>query len=124
MSEVGLSVHHIALKVRDLGLCEKFYAQVLGLPVMDRLADESGAPRSVWLKCGDAILMLERADAETKIKNAGWHLMALKMPIDKRDGWKKKLTEHEVAIEDESPYSIFFKDPEGNKLALSHHPDE
>lgn len=45
---------HVALAVRDLARAERFYCDVLGLEVSDRLTYPEGAPISagVWLRCG------------------------------------------------------------------------
>ena len=53
-----MRIHHIAMRTRQLARLEAFYTQVLGLGVVQR--DTS---RSVWLRAGDAILMLETAEA-------------------------------------------------------------
>jgi len=54
-----MSLHHVALRTRDLPSLEHFYAQVIGLPMTRR----DGA-RSVWLDAGGTILMLEAAGAD------------------------------------------------------------
>jgi len=119
-----LAAHHIALKVNDLEKCELFYTDVLGLSVMTRHNDENGRPRSIWLDCDGTILMLERLEAKLKIdrESPGWYLLALKIPLEERDSWRKKLIQAGVEIVHESPYSIYFSDPENNWLALSHYP--
>jgi len=57
----ALAPHHIALKVRRLEPMERFYTDLLGLAVVKRWEDPSGALRSVWLACGSLLLMLERS---------------------------------------------------------------
>src|SRR5262245_36920144 len=83
-----LSVHHLAVVVRDLARAEAFYAGLLGLPVLARHADAQGAPRSVWLSLdggggggdrgdrGAPFLALERATADAPRRRdeaPGWH---------------------------------------------------
>ncbi len=118
--------HHIALKVADLTTCERFYTEVLGLGVIARHVDVKGAPRAVWLSLGDMILMLERGqgDGAKKLNSdaSGWHLVAMRIERTAREMWKSKLSAAGVAIVDESDYSLYFNDPEGNRLALSHYP--
>ena len=131
--------HHIALKVSDLTTCERFYAEVLRLEVIARHADGKGAPRAVWFSLGDMILMLERGQGASKKERApatkasagkhlhdegtpGWHLVALRIERTAREMWKSKLNAAGVSIVDESDYSLYFNDPEGNRLALSHYP--
>ncbi|WP_437289989.1 VOC family protein [Sorangium sp. So ce406] len=128
MSETlpSLSVHHLAVVVRDLGRAEAFYAGVLGLPVVRRWTDESGAPRSVWLELGGgAFLAVERAavDGPTRADEApGWHCVALGITPSEREAWRRRLAARGVAIERESAYSMYARDPEGNLVALSHYP--
>src|SRR5688572_20727804 len=56
------AVHHLALLVDDLPAAERFYRDVLGLPVLRRWPDADGGERSVWLDLGGgAFLALERA---------------------------------------------------------------
>jgi glyoxylase I family protein len=118
--------HHIALKVADLNTCERFYTEVLGLGVIARHADGKGAPRAVWFSLGETILMLERGQGNgaKKLNNDahGWHLVAMRIERDAREMWKSKLSAAGVSLVDESDYSIYFNDPEGNRLALSHYP--
>ena len=120
-----LSCNHIALKVADLEKCERFYANVLGLSVMERHQDKAGTPRSVWFDCDGTILMLEKCEAGKKVRKddgPGWHLLAFDIPVEKRNIWKEKLGKAGVKVTNETRYSVYFSDPEGNRLALSHYP--
>ena len=117
-------VHHIALKVRDLAACEQFYAGTLGLPVMKRAADETGE-RSVWLDLGNgAILMLERAgdgptDGSTFADAApGLHLLALRIERGDRERFAARLS-----VVAETEFTLYVRDPEGNRVGLSHYPE-
>lgn len=113
-----MKLHHIALKVKDLSLCEKFYRDVLKLPLAKQ--EKSNAGRSVWFQLSETILMIEREET-TKSNDS---LVALEISADERESRKKRLQTHGVVIEKETPYSLYFSDPEGNKLALSHHPQK
>jgi catechol 2,3-dioxygenase-like lactoylglutathione lyase family enzyme len=114
----------VAIKVRDLAACERFYAGELGLRVVARPAGPDGAPRSIWLDCGDgALLMLERGEggpdaAPLADEAAGLHLIALRIPRAERDGWAARL-----AVVAATPYTLYVRDPEGNRVGLSHHPE-
>ena len=117
-----MNINHIALKVGDLNVCEEFYSGLLGLPVVKRLNDDHGSIRSVWLKAGGVTLMLEKREKRGGLENpdgAGWHLVALDIAKEERETWKKKLSAAGVKISNESEFSLYFKDPEGNRVALS-----
>lgn len=131
-----LKPHHIALKVHDLQRGEEFYTAVLGLRLITRHRDPDGKLRSVWLDLQGVVLMLERCEGSTGKEPAaekksggnipesrGWHLLALSIPAGARDSWKEKLARQGIPVVRESACSIYFLDPEGNNLALSHYPE-
>jgi len=121
-------IHHIAVKVADLIRAEAFYAGLLGLPVLRRwpLSDGKG-DRSLWLDLGaGAFLALERAeeDADWKSEGApGLHLLALNIARSEREEWIARLTTAGHPVYQQTDYTIYVRDPEGNRLGLSHWPD-
>jgi glyoxylase I family protein len=121
-----LSVHHLAVLVADLDRAEAFYSGVLGLPVRQRHRDDAGAPRSVWVGLGGAgFLALERAGTAGPRRGEaapGWHCVALAIPAAARAAWRARLLAAGVAVERESRFSLYARDPDGNLVALSHHP--
>lgn len=120
-------VHHLAVTVRDLDRAEGFYAGLLGLPVQRRWSDAAGAPRSVWLGLGGgAFLAVERAPEAAPARPAdppGWHCVALAIAREEREAWRARFTEAGIAVEKETAYTLYVRDPEGNQVALSHYPD-
>ena len=121
--------HHLAIQVRDLQGCERFYREVLGLPVLRRWPDASGGDRSVWLGVEGGCLALERAGAEPEARpfrdgRAGLHLLALRIPAAERVAWEARLAAHGVAVAHRTRWTLYLRDPEGNRIGLSHHPDE
>lgn len=141
--------HHFAIKVRDLGAAERFYRDILGLRVVRRWpAAAGGGDRSVWLATGDApgtFLALETvtgpssaaastsgADGGRERNNGvdldaaelpGHHLLALRIDQQQRATWVARLEAAGVTIHHRTEFTIYFRDPEGNRLGLSHHPD-
>jgi catechol 2,3-dioxygenase-like lactoylglutathione lyase family enzyme len=121
-------VHHLAVTVRDLDRAEAFYAGVLGLPVQRRWSDAAGVPRSVWLGLGGgAFLAVERALESAPLRPSdppGWHCVALGIGRDEREAWRARFAEAGIAVEKDTAYTLYVRDPEGNQVALSHYPDE
>ncbi len=121
-------IHHIAVKVVDLARAEAFYVGVLGLPVKRRWSlPEGGGDRSLWLDLGaGAFLALERAQASMAEKaedDPGIHLLALHIPRDEREAWIAKLAQAGHPVYHQTDYTLYVRDPEGNRIGLSHWPD-
>ena len=119
--------HHVALQCADLERCERFYVDVLGLEVLKRWPASGGGTRSVWVAVGDGFLALERATATPEPRpwqdgRAGLHLLALRIDPSQRAAWEARLAERGVEIVHRTEWTIYVRDPEGNRIGLSHHP--
>jgi glyoxylase I family protein len=126
---VSLAFHHLALQCADLGACERFYREVLGLEVVRRWPREGGGDRSVWLGLEGGFLALERADEPPppsgfRSGRGGLHLVALRIAPGERARWEARLAELQVPVVHRTRWTIYLRDPEGNRIGLSHHPDE
>jgi catechol 2,3-dioxygenase-like lactoylglutathione lyase family enzyme len=125
---VSLSFHHLAVQCADLERCERFYREVLGLEVLRRWPRAEGGDRSVWLRVGEGFLALERADGlpETgpwRDGRAGLHLVALRIPRADRPGWEARLAARGAEVVHRTRWTVYVRDPEGNRVGLSHYPD-
>ena len=121
-------VHHIAVKVADLPTAERFYSEMLGLPVLRRWTTPDGrAERSLWLGLGqDSFLAIERANEDDAIKaegSPGLHLLALAISRGEREAWRDRLARAGAPVYDETEFTIYVRDPEGNRIGLSHWPE-
>ncbi|HVP68199.1 MAG TPA: VOC family protein [Anaeromyxobacteraceae bacterium] len=128
--EPRIGLHHVALRCRDLERCERFYREVIGLEVLRRWPADGGGDRSVWLALdgGRGFLALERAESEgggqpADAAPAGWHVVALSISRRDRSRWEDRLAGLGVEIDRKTQWSLFLRDPEGNRLALSHWPE-
>lgn len=123
--------HHLAIQVTDLPRAERFYREVLGLEVRKRWPWDDGRPgeRSIWLSLGHGFLALEACAAppsppsprEFRDPTAGLYLVALSIAAADRAAWEEKLG---AAIVHRTRFTLYLRDPEGNRIGLSHHPDE
>jgi glyoxylase I family protein len=126
---VAPGFHHVAIQCADLEACERFYREVIGLPVLRRWPRPEGGDRSVWLSVGDGFLALERAEARPapgawRDGRAGLHLFALRIGRGERGEWEARLAAAGVEVVHRTRWSLFIRDPEGNRVGLSHHPEE
>jgi len=122
-------LHHVALRCSDLERSVQFYRGALGLEVLRRWPGEDGLERSVWLSTGQGFLALERASGPGVAgafgdSPAGWQVVALEIHVADRAAWEERLALAGVDVVRRSPFSLFFQDPEGNRVALSHWPEE
>jgi glyoxylase I family protein len=128
-----LGAHHVAVQVRALAAAEAFYTGVLGLPVLRRWPEPDGTPRAVWLDLGDGtFLALEKAAPDAVLPRerpfrdgqAGVHLVALRIAPEARNAWETRLAAHGVEVVHRSKWTLYVRDPEGNRVGLSHHPHD
>jgi glyoxylase I family protein len=138
-----LHLHHFAVQVHDLEGAVRWYQDLLELPLLREWRDEAGATRSVWLRLsGDAFLALERCsqprgapselpkglpkalnEDQWAARKLGYHLAAFRISPAERSRWEQRLAERGVPIEHRTQWTLYFRDPEGNRIGLSHHPD-
>ncbi len=102
------------MRTHDLARLEAFYTGPLGLAVLRR----DPARGSVWLDAGGAIVMLERAAApEPGILAGSKELVAF--AVDDKDAWRARLEGAAITLEDETAYTLYFRDPDGRRIAVS-----
>ena len=91
---------------------------------------EGGGDRSVWLSTGAGFLALERADparsrrVPSRTPRPGGTSWRSGSPGPTGEAWEARLAAAGVRLARRSPFSLFFRDPEGNRVALSHWPEE
>jgi catechol 2,3-dioxygenase-like lactoylglutathione lyase family enzyme len=113
----AMRLHHLALRTRDLAALERFYAGVLGLAVTQR------TERSTWLDAAGTIVMLERATDDEPVPAPGsLELTCFAITPAERAAAAERLAAAGVAIEAETEFTMYFRDPDGRRVGVSHHP--
>ncbi len=109
-----MRIHHVAFRTIDLPRLESFYVG-LGLSIRKRSA------QSVWFVAGDTILMIEQAEErEPAIAKDSMEMIAFTIEPHEVDVFRQKLRALNVPIESETAFTLYFRDPDGRRLGLSH----
>jgi catechol 2,3-dioxygenase len=117
-------IGHVMLNVCDLARAERFYTGVLGFEVVTRLE----RPRCVFLSLGEQhhdIALCELAGLAERKTGAADTLNHMALQLEDRPALERayaELEQHGVAIgqavDHGTTNSIYFEDPEGNRLEL------
>jgi glyoxylase I family protein len=112
-----MRVHHLAFRTRDLTRLERFYTDVLGLSIARRDGE-----RSVWLRAGGTVLMLEQAEeGEPAVTEGSKELVAFGIEAPDVERWRRVLEANGIVVEDETAFTLYFRDPDGRRIGLSHY---
>ena len=140
-----MRLHHLAIQVTDLDVARQFYCGTLGLAEVRRQA------HAIWVDAGGTIVMLERCTGHDSTggdsgpsgphnrdysntwrsaKYVDWpsdqpgpFVVAFAIAPGARDSWRDRLEQAGVSLSHSSAYTLYFRDPFGTRLALSHYPD-
>ena len=118
-------IHHIAIGVRDVEGVARFYREAFGLPEVARHFTQTGALRSIWLDSGQTIVMVERTEEparEVAGVGVGPFLLAFSVEASEREALEGALERAGSVIEERTEHSSYARDPEGNRVAISHYP--
>ena len=118
-------LHHLALGARDIDRVAAFYRDLLGLREVSRHHESGGRLRSIWLDLGGPILMIERTEEPCRQVGgvgAGPFLLALAVDPAERVDLEGSLTAAGFPVESHTEHTTYFRDPEGNRVALSNYP--
>ena len=118
-------LHHVALNVKDLETCERFYTELLGLRVEWRPDADN-----VYLTGGSDNLALHRAapGAEPGPAQRLDHIGFVVNEIGAVDEWFAFFRSNDVAILKEpkthrdGARSFYCRDPDGNTVQIIYHP--
>lgn len=119
------------LYATDLAAAERFYAQVLGLEVIGRVAE-----RHVFFRCGAGVFLIFNPERTITAAGevggvpvpphgtSGAGHVAFRVPEAELASWSTRLTEAGLAIEAEIAWprggrSLYVRDPAGNSVELA-----
>ena len=120
MSEpAGCRIHHVAIRVADPMASLAFYSGLLGLPEVRRLSEE-GRLRSIWVRAGDSVLMLEREIKGSGPDAGSGHVLVLE--IADLDDWTCRLERAGRRLLDRTASTVYFADPDGHRVGLTVYP--
>ncbi len=122
------SLGHVVIKVRNRERAEKFYNEILGLPIVARLDPSGGVPESMtFFSLGnhhDFAVMEVGDEAESAApRSPGLAHVAFKIgdTTDELREAKAHLESHGIkphAQDHEVTQSLYFDDPDGNNVEL------
>lgn len=124
-------IDHVALNVRDLNVSLKFYTEVIGLKISEREFQKPGI--EYFLDCGPSLVGLIQG-----IPEGGRHAFAdggvganhFSFRIDTKDfdhiveELKTRGVTVQFSKKREKSWSVYFLDPDGNKLEMTAWPEE
>lgn len=122
---MSVRLHHIALGARQVEEVAAFYRRAFELKESARHHYEDGALRSIWLDLSPGVLMVEHTPRMRELVegvDAGAFLIAFAIQPEERASVEARLQELGARIEAQSAYTLYARDPEGNRVALSHYP--
>lgn len=123
---LGFGMRHVALYVRDLAACERFYVELLGMHVEWR-PDE----RNLYLSSGPDNLALHQAEPGLTRDEAAQrldHIGFFVADAGAVDAWFEWLGAHGVAMRHaprthrDGARSFYCYDPDGTLVQMIHHP--
>lgn len=110
-----LAVHHLAFRTRQLPTLQRFYTELFGFAVI-----REQPPRAVWLRAGDAVLMLEAAaEGEPDVPAGAMDFVAFRVDDTARDAVRARYVTSGGVVEAETAYTTYLRDPDGRRVGVS-----
>ena len=122
---------HVALSVADLERSRKFYEDVLGFKISPRENQKPGS--EYFLDCGPSLIGLIQGDPngdkhELQDGGLGGNHFSFRIHTNGFDAAVESLKKYNVTItfqkKREKSWSVYFLDPDGNKLEMTSWPLE
>ncbi len=126
-----LGIDHVAVNVRDLDTSMAFYSGLLGFKISEREFQKPGV--EYFLDCGSSLIGVIQAkepspDHLFQNEGVGANHFSFRIHACEFDATVEKLTAAGVTIlfskKRERSWSVYFLDPDGNKLEMTAWPRE
>ncbi len=125
-----VGIDHVAINVIDLKRSLEFYTKVLGLKITEREYSKPGI--EYFLDCGGSLVGLIQGKGEEKHllqdQGMGGNHLAFRVSTKDFDQAIEELKTQKVPItfskKREKSWSVYFLDPDGNKLEITAWPLE
>lgn len=123
-----LGFHHVAIQVHDVARVAAFYVELLQLPELKRFHRDDGSLRSIWVGTSSqpgserGFIAIE-GNPSQGTGALGYSMVALRIDASQRQAIAAELKRKGLVIEKETGWTLYVRDPEGNLVGLSHHPD-
>lgn len=120
-------IHHLALGSQRVQLLADFYQEICGLKYVDQKFDAEGKLRSIWLQLSPhSVLMIESSKEPVNPRReevqSGLFLLCFSRAGREEEQLAELLGSWDCRIESRSEHSLYFRDPDGNRLAFSDYP--
>ena len=126
-----IGIDHVALSVADLERSRKFYEEVLGFKISPRENQKPGS--EYFLDCGPSLVGLIQGDSkgdkhELQDGGLGGNHFSFRVHAHDFDAAVEELKRRKVKVtfekKREKSWSVYFLDPDGNKLEMTAWPME
>ena len=124
-------IDHAAISVVDLERSLKFYTEVLGLKISPRENQKPGS--EYFLNCGTSLIGLIQGEKDGQRHllqdgGLGGNHVSFRIPTKDFDRYHEEIKSRGITItfvkKREKSWSLYFLDPDGNKLELTSWPLE
>ncbi|MEM9070611.1 MAG: VOC family protein [Myxococcota bacterium] len=111
-----MRIHHLAFRTPDVSSLVHFYRELLGL------IEVATQPHSVWLRSGDAVVMIEAIEpGETTVAHTN-ELVAFAVDHHTQKRLRDTLAAAGFAREAHTEATDYYRDPDGRRVGLSTYP--
>lgn len=121
-----MPLHHLALGARDVVTVAAFYRSAFSLEEVAEHRNDDGSVRSIWLRLSpSSVLMVEQTTTTAERVEgigAGPFLLAFSVTEEAHAAQVETLAAMGAPIEGRTAMTTYHRDPEGNRVALSHYP--